>query len=248
MVKKKKEKINSYLVFYLEKEMFTIHVNKILSILEMKKITKIPQSPDYMKGVINLRGKVLPIIDSHTKFNLPPATITMKTSIIVLDIKTEGKKIKLGLMVDKVEEVIEIRNKDILPPPNIGNAFQSEYIKGMYKKDEKNFIMIIDIDKVLSLKDVVDLSELKQENIPKELKEEIKIEKEKKQQNKQVKKAKKVETKVNVEEKPTSEKEDTNKSTTQKKNTEILEEKNKEDTKTQKKEIDNKQNVDNNKK
>ena len=72
-------------------------------------------------------------------------------------------------MVDKVEEVIQINKKEILPPPNIGNAFQSEYIEGMYKKDDKTFIMIIDIDKVLSLKEIVDLGDLNQKNIKKAL-------------------------------------------------------------------------------
>ncbi|MBN1253120.1 MAG: chemotaxis protein CheW [Bacteroidales bacterium] len=197
--KNKKTKINSYLVFCLDTELFAIHVDKILSILEMKKITKIPESPEYMKGVINLRGEVLPIIDSHLKFSLPPIDITMKTSIIVLEIETAENKIKLGLMVDKVEEVIQIVKKEILPPPNIGTAFESKFINGMYKKDDKTFIMIIDIDKVLSIKEIIDLGDLKineiieSEKTKKEEKTEEFIENEKTKKGDKLKKQKKEE-------------------------------------------------------
>ncbi|RLD76368.1 MAG: chemotaxis protein CheW [Bacteroidetes bacterium] len=165
--KTKKGKMDSYLIFELDNELFAIHVNKVLSILEMKKITKVPETPDYMKGVINLRGEVLPIIDSHIKFNMPPMSVSMKTSILVMELKHENAKtIKLGLMVDKVDEVLQIQTKKIQAPPSIGAAYESTYITGMYKKDDKNFIMLIDIDKVLSLKEIVtmgDIGKLKEE-------------------------------------------------------------------------------------
>ena len=157
--KKKKEKIDSYLVFQLQGELFTINVGKILSILNMQKLTVVPESPKYMKGIINLRGKVIPVIDSHVKFNLEPINITIKTSILVLDIGLENKKkFKLGFMVDKVEEVIQIQDKKILPPPGIGDVFQSDYITGVYQKDENKFIMILDIEKALSLNEIVSLN------------------------------------------------------------------------------------------
>lgn len=175
--KTKKGKIDSYLIFELENELFAIHVNKILSILEMKRITKVPETPDYMKGVINLRGEVLPIIDSHVKFNMPPMSISMKTSILVMELKHENAKtIKLGLMVDKVDEVLQIQAKKIQAPPSIGAAYESTYITGIYKKDNNTFIMLIDIDKVLSLKEIVkigDTGKLKKELEKKELKKNI---------------------------------------------------------------------------
>lgn len=157
----KKEKNDSYLIFELDNELFAIHVDKILSILEMKKITKVPETPDYMKGVINLRGDVLPIIDSHVKLDLSPMSITMKTSILVMELKhKKNKSVKLGLMVDKVDEVLQIEKKKILEPPSIGAAYESTYITGMYKKDDKTFVMLIDIDKVLSIKDIVSMGNL----------------------------------------------------------------------------------------
>ena len=177
----KKGKIDSYLIFELENELFAIHVNKILSILGMKKITTIPESPDYMKGVINLRGEVLPIIDSHIKFNLSPMSVTMKTSILVLELKRENAKaIKLGLMVDKVDEVLQIQKKKILDPPSIGTAYESTYITGMYKKDNITFIMLIDIDKVLSLKEIVTMGDLKE--LKKDMEKVVDAETEEKQQ------------------------------------------------------------------
>ena len=159
--KAKKKKINSYLTFELDNELFAIHVNKILSILEMKRITKIPQTPDYMKGIINLRGQALPVIDSHIKFNLSPIDITMKTSILVIELKQENSKaVKLGLMVDKVNEVLQIEAKSIIPPPNIGNSHKTDYITGIYKKEDKTFVMIIDINSVLSIKEIVTIGDL----------------------------------------------------------------------------------------
>lgn len=160
MDSKKKQKIDSYLVFKLQEESFAINVGKILSILQMRKVTKVPESPDYMKGVINLRGDVIPIIDSHVKFNLDPINVTMKTNILVLEIGRKRKKeIKLGFMVDKVHEVIQITKQKILPPPSIGDVYQSKYITGVYQKDENDFIMLLDIEKALSIKEIISLNE-----------------------------------------------------------------------------------------
>ena len=131
--KSKKQKNNSYLVFELQEELFAINVSKVLSILQMQKVTTVPESPDYMMGVINLRGDVIPIIDSHVKFNLDPITVTMKTNILVLEIgRLNNKPLKLGFMVDNVNEVIQITEKKILPPPGIGDVYQSRYITGVY--------------------------------------------------------------------------------------------------------------------
>ncbi|MBN1253119.1 MAG: chemotaxis protein CheW [Bacteroidales bacterium] len=151
----KKRKINSFLVFTLENELYAIHVKKVLTIVEMHDITRVPKSENYLKGVINLRGEIIPVIDSHIKFKLPPASITMKTSILILElIWSDFEKIKIGLMIDKVEEVIRITKKEILPPPKIENSQQSDYITGMFEKSNEKFIMILDIEKALSLNSI----------------------------------------------------------------------------------------------
>ena len=151
-MKKKKRKIISYLIFTLDKELYAIHVNKVLSIVEMHEITKVPKSEPHLKGVINLRGEIIPVIDSHVKFNLAPATITMKTSILILDlIWSSFERIKIGLMIDKVEEVLRITKKQILPPPKLEDNEQSEYITGMYEHRNDDFIMLLDVEKALLL-------------------------------------------------------------------------------------------------
>lgn len=140
---------NSYLTFKIEDEIFAANVSKVLSILELSKITKIPRTPDYIRGVINLRGTVLPIVDLRIKFGLTPTEFTSNTCILVLEINIENTTVKLGALVDSVQEVLEIEDKDILAPPNIGHKFQSDFIEGMFKS-ENSFIMILSMDMVFT--------------------------------------------------------------------------------------------------
>jgi len=150
--------LNSYLSFQLGEEIFAANVSKVLNILEMTKITKVPKAPAYMQGVINLRGTVLPVIDTRIKFGLPPTEVTTNTCILVLDIEIEGETLQVGGLVDSVQEVLEIEPKQILPPPNIGNKYRSQFINGMFKVDDDNFIMLLDMDKVFSVEDIAILS------------------------------------------------------------------------------------------
>ena len=146
----------SYLSFKLGEEIFAANVSKVINILEMLRITKVPKAPDYMKGVVNLRGKVLPVIDTRIKFGMSETEVTNNTCILVLDIQIEGERIYLGSLVDSVQEVLELEQEDILPPPNIGTNFKSEFILGM-TKNEENFIMLLDMDKIFSYDDLIDL-------------------------------------------------------------------------------------------
>ncbi len=147
---------NSYLTFKLEDELFAAHVSKVLNILELMRITKVPKAPDYMKGVINLRGSVLPVIDTRIKFGLSPTEFTIYTCIIVMNITIDGESVNVGALVDSVQEVIEIEKDSILPSPSIGNKYKSEFIQGMMKWGEQ-FIMLLDVDKVLSTEDIIAL-------------------------------------------------------------------------------------------
>ena len=167
---KKKKEINSFIIFRMLNESFAINVSKVLNILEMQKITTVPEAPSYMIGVINLRGEVLPVIDSHIKFGIDPLVVTYQTCILVLDIVSSNDiTTKLGLMVDFVDEVIEIKPETILPPPGIGETYQSKYITGMYQKENKDFIMMLDIDKLLTINEII---KLKESNIDEDNKEE----------------------------------------------------------------------------
>jgi purine-binding chemotaxis protein CheW len=145
--------IKSFLTFRLGEEVFACHVNKLLSILEIPQITDVPGSPSYMKGIIDLRGKVLPVIDTKLKLNMPAIEFNKDTCIIVMDINLDNNNLLVGILVDAVIEVMEFDEDKILPPPNLGSKYHSEFINGIVKKDDK-FIMLVDIDKVFSLDEI----------------------------------------------------------------------------------------------
>jgi len=147
-------KINSYLSFKLGDDEFAAHVGKVLNILELVKITPVPKSPEYMKGVINLRGAVLSIIDTRMKFGMSPTQFTQNTCIVVMEILMEKDTIQLGALVDSVLSVVEIEDDQIQPPPSLGSKYKSEFILGVAKVEEK-FIMILDMDKVFSSDELI---------------------------------------------------------------------------------------------
>ncbi|MGE0088215.1 MAG: chemotaxis protein CheW [Bacteroidales bacterium] len=153
-------KINSYLSFKLGDDEFAAHVSKVINILEMTKITQVPKSPEYMKGVINLRGAVLPIIDTRIKFGMTPTQFTQDTCIVVMEILMEKDTIQLGALVDSVLSVVEIEDSQIQPPPSLGSKYKSEFILGVAKVDEQ-FIMLLDMDKVFSTDELILVMESK---------------------------------------------------------------------------------------
>lgn len=151
--------INSYLTFKIGKEEYGAHVSKVINILELQEITKVPKAPDYMVGVINLRGMVLPVIDTRIKFNMSPTEFTDNTCIVVMDLETNNEIIHVGALVDSVEAVHEINTSDIQPSPSIGNTFKSEFISGVVKFKD-TFVMILDLVKLFTGEE---LDELKQQ-------------------------------------------------------------------------------------
>ncbi len=140
----------SYLTFQLEEEIFSVNVGKVREILEIPKITTVPQSPDYMCGVINLRGNVLPVVDTRIKFGIEPQESTKDTCIVVLEVVIEDQMIQVGALVDKVLDVLEFKAEDINPSPSLGAKYKPEFIEGMGKSNDENFIMILNIDEVFS--------------------------------------------------------------------------------------------------
>jgi purine-binding chemotaxis protein CheW len=154
----KDNKLQTFLSFKLGEEVFAINVSKVINILEMSRITKIPKAPEYMKGVIDLRGTVLPVIDLRIKFGLPEKEATVDTSIIVLSISINGESVLVGVQVDSVKEVLELKTDEIAPSPTIGSKYNSGFIEGMWRT-ENNFIMILDMDKVFSVDDILDVQE-----------------------------------------------------------------------------------------
>jgi purine-binding chemotaxis protein CheW len=144
------QSINSYLSFKLGNEFFAVHVSKILNILEILPITRVPKAHESIIGVINLRGNVLPVVDIRMKFNLDKAEFSKDTCILVLQVMINEDQIDVSAIVDSVHAVLEIDENQILPPPSVGVKFKSEFVTGIIKQDEK-FIMILDIDKLFNL-------------------------------------------------------------------------------------------------
>ena len=138
-----------YLTFSLDEEPFALDVAHVREILDFTKITKVPGTPEFMKGVINLRGSVVPVMDMRTKFNLPMAVETVDTCIIVTEVLLDGEEAVLGALVDSVQEVFELDPEGIEPVSKIGTGLSSRFIKGMAKRDDR-FIIILDLDEAFS--------------------------------------------------------------------------------------------------
>jgi len=143
------ETLNSFLSFRLGDELFAANVSKVLEILEIPKITKVPRSPAYMRGVINLRGTVLPVIDTRVKFGFPPVDDTVNSCILVLNVISEEKNIVLGAVVDAVQEVMEIDSETVQAVPSMGTKYKTEFISGMLKIGEA-FVMLVNVDLVFT--------------------------------------------------------------------------------------------------
>jgi len=144
--------LNHYLVFKLGQEEFAIETKNVTEILEVPTFTKIPRSPEYMKGVINLKGSILPVIDTHIKFQMPAMELTIDSCIIVLNVVIDGEQVRLGALVDEVKEVIEIGSDQIGPSPSLGAGYNQEFVEGIAKVDG-NFILLLNLGKVFSLTD-----------------------------------------------------------------------------------------------
>jgi purine-binding chemotaxis protein CheW len=142
-----------YLSFKLEEEEFALDISKVREVLDFTKITKVPQTPDFMKGVINLRGSVVPVVDLNMKFGKQTTNKTVNTRIIIGEVSIEGDNTVLGVLADSVNEVMELEPGSIEPAPRIGTRLNTDFIKGMGKREEE-FVMILDIDKVFSAEEL----------------------------------------------------------------------------------------------
>ena len=143
----------SFMSFKLGEEQFAISVMNILEILEIPGITKVPKAPSFLKGVVNLRGNVLPVIDARIKFGMEPTAMTIDSCIIVLNIDIDDELVMVGALVDSVQEVFELNEEEIKPSPTIGSKYKAEFIHGMIKVDE-HFLMLLNIGKVFSADDL----------------------------------------------------------------------------------------------
>ena len=147
------ENENKFLQFELDGEFYGIAISKVREINGLMDITAVPQTPVFMKGLINLRGKVVPVIDLRLKFGLAEFEYDDRTSIIVIEFKSIHGQVQMGIIVDTVSEVISLNSQQIEPAPNFGTQLKSEYIKGVAKIHER-VIIILDIDLILTDEDL----------------------------------------------------------------------------------------------
>ncbi len=142
-------KAGQYLTFGLEDEVFALEVAQVREVLDMITITKVPRAPAFMRGVINVRGSVVPVVDLRLKFGLSKTETTVDTRIIVMELLLDGESTTVGALADSVHEVMELDSAHIEPPPKIGMRWRTEFIKGIGKHDGQ-FIILLDIDRIFS--------------------------------------------------------------------------------------------------
>lgn len=142
-----------YLTFKLGEEMFALDVIQVREVLDVTNITKVPQSADFMRGVINVRGNVVPVADLRLKFGLEQAENTLDTRIVVMEITMDNEITVLGALADSVHDVMDMQQDQIEPAPKIGAQWNTKFIKGIGKQDDQ-FVIILDIDKVFSSEEV----------------------------------------------------------------------------------------------
>lgn len=149
--------LQQYLTFMLGGEAFAIGILSIKEILEYEQLTEVPMTPDSIRGVINLRGAVVPVIDMSVRFGKKSAPNTRRTCIVILEIVSDDEEHTIGVVVDSVSEVLEIPPSEIEPPPSFGSKIRTDFIEGMGKVNGK-FVILLNVGKVLSVDEIAELS------------------------------------------------------------------------------------------
>jgi len=143
------EQTAQYLTFRLGEEVFALDITQVREVLDYTNITRVPRMPEFMRGVINLRGSVVPVVDLRLKFGMSGTERTVNTCIIIAEVTIEGERTLLGALADSVQEVIDLEAGQIEPAPRLGTSIHAQFIRGMGKREE-NFVIILDVDKVFS--------------------------------------------------------------------------------------------------
>jgi purine-binding chemotaxis protein CheW len=141
-----------YLTFKLDDETFALDISKVREVLDFTVVTRVPRTPEFMRGVINLRGSVVPVVDLRLKFGMSRTESGVNTCIIITEVTVDGDTTVLGCLADSVQEVLDMGPEQISAPPKIGTKLRTEFITGMGKRDEQ-FIIILDVDKVFSVEE-----------------------------------------------------------------------------------------------
>jgi purine-binding chemotaxis protein CheW len=141
------------LTFRLDNELFAINIARVREVLEFSTVTKVPRMPDFMCGVINLRGSAVPVVDMRIKLGMLPAERTPDTCVVITEVMVDGENVVLGALVDSVQEVLALDDREMLSPPRIGGRLDTRAIHGMGRHDDA-FVMVLDIDEIFPPGDV----------------------------------------------------------------------------------------------
>ena len=140
---------NQYLTCRLGDEIYAFDITKVREVLDFTTVTHVPRMPEFMRGVINLRGAVVPVVDLRLKFGMPKTERTVETCVIIVEVMVDDASTVLGALADSVQEVIDFSTEQIGPPPRIGTRLKTDFITGMGKQNG-TFVIILDIDKIFS--------------------------------------------------------------------------------------------------
>lgn len=153
------EKYIQYLTFKLDGEVFATEISRVREVLEYTEVTRVPLTPDYMKGVINLRGSVVPIFDLRLQFGMSVGEQTVNTCIIIIEVDYDGKSIVLGAISDSVQEVVDLNPDQLEPAPTLGTRINADFIQNMGKVEE-GFIIILDLNRVFTCDQLADVDHI----------------------------------------------------------------------------------------
>ncbi len=154
---------STYLSFIVCDELFAVNVSKVLEVLQKQRITHVPNAPEYIKGIINFRGEVVPVFESRNKFNLPPRPEEASYVVIVFDLSEDTDIFRIGAVVDRVKDVITIDDNEIKLVPPMSKEFNTDFLHGIYKQ-LNDFIMLLNVEKVFTSNEIVEIkgAEIKQ--------------------------------------------------------------------------------------
>lgn len=141
--------MNQYLTFTLGGEVFALDIGYVREILDDTNITKIPRTPPSLRGVLNVRGHAVPVVDLRTKFGMSATEMTVNTCVIITEVRIDDDVTQVGALADTVQEVLEIGPEDVDPPPQMGTAIATRFIRGIAKRDNR-FIIILDVNRIFS--------------------------------------------------------------------------------------------------
>jgi len=144
------------LTFLLDNEVYGTDIGQIQEVLEYRKVTPVPRTPDFLLGVINLRGRVVPVVDLRRQFAMNRSDVTVNTCIVIVDVMIDGEKTAMGILADAVKEVVELNLTQITPPPRIGSHIDTRFISGLGRHEEQ-FIVILNLPKIFSADDMQDV-------------------------------------------------------------------------------------------